>query len=52
MKYTAKQIEKAFLMWEQDIRCRPDEFMSEEEREESPAEEIADLNTKDLISYM
>jgi len=52
MKYTKEQIEQAFYMWEQDIRTQPDDFMSEEERLEAPAKEIAEKNANELVMYM
>lgn len=49
MKYTEKQIYKAFLKWETEKRTNPSTFMSESECNGTCLKVFADMLTKELI---
>ena len=50
--YTRKDIKKAYLKWEKQIRLNPQEFRGDEDRLRESAEEWAEENTKYLINLM
>jgi len=52
MKYTKKQINKAFLEWNKELRTKPDFFFSEDECILKSVEEVASESTRTLINYI
>lgn len=52
MKYSKKQLEKAFEQWTIDCRVKPSEFLSNEEVTNLDAKELAKENVKVLIDYI
>jgi hypothetical protein len=52
MKYTRKQIEKAFRYAEKYARLNPSEMMSKERRLSFTVNEIAKMETEALINYI
>ena len=52
MKYTKKQIKKAFLDWHTECRLNPSAFKTIEECNTQDIEEVAENDTKTLINYI
>ena len=52
MKYTEKQIKKAFLKWETFNRLNPSKVMTDEVFKNMDVEETAEANTQQLINYI
>jgi len=52
MKYSKKQIEKAYAKWETEVRLNPTGFLTESEIREENVEEIAKKHTETLLTYL
>lgn len=52
MKYSKKQIRKAFQMWLSEQRVTPSGFMSDEDVNAMDAKHLAKLNAEALIDYI
>ena len=52
MKYTKKQLEKAYEQWITEVRLNPSVFISEKEMKKKDIDEDARLNVETLISYI
>jgi hypothetical protein len=52
MKYTKKQIKKAFISWLSEERLKPSDFISVEELDKTDVKDAAELNTNTLINYI
>lgn len=52
MKYTKKEINKAFIEWNKDLRLNAESFYSEDETILMSVEEVAKESTKTLIDYI
>ena len=52
MKYTEKQIRKAFLRWEIEERLNPESIMSNSEVLEINADTMAEMKTEELLKYI
>jgi hypothetical protein len=52
MKYTKKEITKAFEVWVKDLRLNPETFMSDEEVRELSYKEQAKIDADYLISLI
>ena len=52
MKYTKKQIKKAFALWEKDNRINPTKFDTKEQCLEVDVEEQAENLIETLLTYI
>jgi len=52
MKYTKKQLLKAYELWEKECRLKPEDFLTDCEKNKECYKEIARRNVETLISYI
>lgn len=52
MKYTKKQLEKAFEQWIKESRLNPKDFLTEQQVNEMNLIDLAKDNVKWLLSYV